>query len=62
MYGFKAVDKFDKAAVQARTELYLKLARSIWNVDSLKKLAGCGEVRLFIRGNQQYRAEAPVHG
>lgn len=40
LYGFKAVDKFDKAAVQARTELYLKLARSIWNVDNLKKLAG----------------------
>ena len=40
LYGFKAVDKFEKQAVAERTELYLRMARSIWNPDNLKKLAG----------------------
>lgn len=39
-YGFKPYDRFDKAAIRDRLQLYVRLAKSIWNSAHIKELAG----------------------
>ena len=39
-YGFKAYVRFDKAAIRERIQLYISLAKSIWNPAVIKELAG----------------------
>ena len=40
MYGFKPYDRFDKAAIRDRLQLYTQLAKSIWDPTQIKELAG----------------------
>ena len=40
MYGFKPYDRFDKAAIRDRLQLYTQLAKSIWGPAQIKELAG----------------------
>ena len=40
MYGFKPYDRFDKAAIRDRLQLYTQLAKSIWDPAQIKELAG----------------------
>ena len=39
-YGFKAYVRFDKTAIRERLQLYISLAKSIWNPAVIKELAG----------------------
>ena len=39
-YGFKAYARFDKTAIRERLQLYISLAKSIWNPAVIKELAG----------------------
>ncbi len=39
-YGFKPYDRFDKTAIRDRLQLYVGLAKSIWNPTQIKELAG----------------------
>lgn len=39
-YGFKANAQFDKTAIRERLQLYISLAKSIWNPAVIKELAG----------------------
>lgn len=39
-YGFKAYAQFDKTAIRERLQLYIALAKSIWNPAVIKELAG----------------------
>lgn len=39
-YGFKAYAQFDKAAIRERLQLYTSLAKSIWNFQIIRDLAG----------------------
>ena len=39
-YDFKPYDIFDKNAIRERIQLYIGLAKSIWNPDRIKELAG----------------------
>lgn len=39
-YGFKAYAQFDKTAIRERLQLYISLAKSIWNPAVIKELAG----------------------
>ena len=39
-YGFKSYDVFDKNAIRERVQLYIRLAKSIWNPEQIKELAG----------------------
>lgn len=39
-YGFKPYDRFDKTAIRERLQLYIRLAKSIWNSAKIKELAG----------------------
>lgn len=39
-YDFKPYDKFDKTAIRDRLQLYINLAKSIWNPSQIKEIAG----------------------
>lgn len=39
-YGFKAYAQFDKTAIRERLQLYTSLAKSIWNFQIIRDLAG----------------------
>lgn len=39
-FGFGSFDKFDKEAIRSRNQLYLNLAKEIWNPEIIKNLTG----------------------
>ena len=39
-FGFSSFDKFDKEAIRSRNQLYLNLAKEIWNPEIIKNLSG----------------------